>query len=86
MRASGGEVTGEGEDVVGGGMEGEEPLRRPGRLEPLQEFTDEQVSMSDNNAWRAPLPVELQNAVLSKGAELEQVPENYGVKFGMYER
>lgn len=49
------------------------------------EFKDEDVSRSDENAWRPPLPVSLQNELLSRGEDLESVPVEGGIKFGIYE-
>jgi hypothetical protein len=48
------------------------------------EFRDEDISRSLENAWRPPLPVALQNHLLARGEDLESVPIEYGIKFGMY--
>lgn len=37
------------------------------------EYEDEQVSRDPERAWRPPLPVELQNSLISKGADLDSV-------------
>jgi hypothetical protein len=37
------------------------------------EYEDNQVSKDPQMAWRPPLPVELQNSLISKGADLESV-------------
>ncbi|HJP60218.1 MAG TPA: hypothetical protein VJ865_09465 [Gemmatimonadaceae bacterium] len=49
------------------------------------EFMDEDVSRSDENAWRPPLPVKLQNELLARGENLESVPTGLGIKFGIYD-
>jgi hypothetical protein len=48
------------------------------------EFKDEDVSRSIENAWRAPLPVAVQNQLLAGGKDLESLPAESGIKFGMY--
>ena len=48
------------------------------------EYNDDDVSRSDEDAWRPPLPVALQNALLAHGADLESVPTEFGIKFGIY--
>lgn len=51
----------------------------------FNEFREQDVSTSDENAWRAPLPVKLQNELLTSGASLESVPAEAGVKLDIYE-
>lgn len=48
------------------------------------EYNDEDISRSIENAWRAPLPITLQNYLLAHGLGLESVPAEAGVKIGMY--
>lgn len=48
------------------------------------EFKDDDVSRSDENAWRPPLPVALQNQLLAQGKDLESVPVESGIKIGIY--
>lgn len=48
------------------------------------EFKDEDVSRSIENAWRPPLPVAVQNQLLARGEDLESLPADRGIKFGMY--
>jgi len=48
------------------------------------EFKDDDVSKSDENAWRPPLPVALQNELLARGEDLESVPVESGIKIGIY--
>ena len=47
-------------------------------------FEDGAVSRDPRDAWRSPLPVALQNAMLTSGADLEEVPEEFGVNFGAF--
>jgi hypothetical protein len=48
------------------------------------EYVDDDVSRSDTDAWRPPLPVALQNELLSAGKSLESEPTNSGIQFGIY--
>lgn len=48
------------------------------------EFQDSDVSMSDENAWRPPLPVAIQNELLARGEDLESAPVESGIKTGIY--
>jgi hypothetical protein len=48
------------------------------------EFKDEEVSRAPQKAWRPPLPVALQNALIANGADLESVPSERGVNFGPF--
>jgi hypothetical protein len=48
------------------------------------EFKDDDVSRSDENAWRPPLPVALQNELLARGQDLESVPVESGIRIGIY--
>jgi hypothetical protein len=45
------------------------------------EYADEDVSRSPEKAWRPPLPVALQNALIASNADLESVPVERGVDF-----
>ncbi len=49
------------------------------------EFKDDDVSRSDEDAWRPPLPVALQNYLLARGEDLESVPVESGIKIGIYD-
>ena len=51
----------------------------------FNEFREEDVSAANENAWRAPLPVKLQNALLASGTSLESVPAEVGIEFGIYQ-
>ena len=48
------------------------------------EYKNNKVSRASKKAWRPPLPVTLQNALIAAGTDLESVPVEQGVKFGMY--
>lgn len=48
------------------------------------EFTEADVPILDETAWRAPLPVVLQNSLIAHGKDLESLPADAGVKFGIY--
>jgi hypothetical protein len=50
----------------------------------FNEFSEESVPTSIENAWRPPLPVALQNSMLMSGTSLESLPAEAGVKFGIY--
>lgn len=41
----------------------------------FNEFSDDEISRDPTIAWRPPLPTALQNALLKKGRNLEDVPE-----------
>lgn len=47
-------------------------------------YEDEEVSRAPEHAWRPPLPVALQNALIAADADLESVPAERGVNFGMF--
>jgi hypothetical protein len=44
-------------------------------------YRDEDVSRLPEDAWRAPLPVSLQNALIARGSDLESIPVNQGIVF-----
>lgn len=48
------------------------------------EYDDSTVPRDPEGAWRAPLPVALQNAMLSRGEDLQSLPTSAGVRFGIY--
>jgi hypothetical protein len=48
------------------------------------EYDDATVPRDPEGAWRAPLPVALQNAMLSRGEDLQSLPASAGVHFGIY--
>ena len=48
------------------------------------EYDDATVPRDPEGAWRAPLPVALQNAMLSRGEDLQAMPPSAGVSFGIY--
>lgn len=48
------------------------------------EYDDATVPRDPEGAWRAPLPVALQNAMLSRGEDLQSLPTSAGVSFGIY--
>lgn len=48
------------------------------------EYKNQKVSRAPEKAWRPPLPVALQNALIAADADLESVPAERGVSFGMY--
>jgi hypothetical protein len=48
------------------------------------EYVDSTVPRDPEGAWRAPLPVALQNSMLSKGEDLQSLPASAGVRFGIY--
>jgi hypothetical protein len=48
------------------------------------EYEDATVPRDPESAWRAPLPVALQNAMLSRGEDLQSLPPSAGVSFGIY--
>jgi hypothetical protein len=48
-------------------------------------YKDEDVSRATEDAWRPPLPVALQNELISKELDLETVPAEFGVNFGAFE-
>jgi hypothetical protein len=50
------------------------------------EHEDEKVSHIPEKAWRPPLPVALQNALIAADADLESVPVERGVNFGPFAR
>ena len=49
------------------------------------EFKEVDVPTDAASAWRAPLPVSLQNSLIAKAVDLQSVPEHEGIQFGMYE-
>lgn len=51
----------------------------------FNEFREEDVPTSEENAWRPPLLVAHQNALITSGTSLESVPVEHGIKFGIYE-
>ena len=50
------------------------------------EYDDETVPRSAEAAWRPPLPVALQNELISKGQDLQSLSIDCGVDFGIYKR
>jgi hypothetical protein len=50
------------------------------------EYDDEEVSRSQEDAWRPPLPVALQNELMARGADLEAVPVEFGINYGIFAR
>lgn len=48
------------------------------------EYEDESVPRSAEASWRPPLPVSLQNELLATGQDLQSVPVERGVAFGIY--
>jgi hypothetical protein len=48
------------------------------------EYEDSTVPRDTEGAWRAPLPVALQNSMLSRGEDLQSLPTSAGVRFGIY--
>jgi hypothetical protein len=48
------------------------------------EYEDSSVPRTSEAAWRAPLPVALQNEMLASGKDLQSIPEEQGVSFGIY--
>jgi len=48
------------------------------------EYDDSTVPRDPAAAWRAPLPIALQNSALSKGDDLQTFPTSAGVNFGIY--
>jgi hypothetical protein len=50
------------------------------------EYEGKKVSRAPKHTWRPPLPVALQNAVIAANADLESVPPDRGVNFGMFAR
>lgn len=49
------------------------------------EFDDNAVSRSIENAWRPPLLVAVQNRAIASGDDLEGISSDQSVRFGMYE-
>ena len=49
------------------------------------EFKEDDVPTDADSAWRAPLPVRLQNSLIAKGVDLQSAPEHQGIQFGMYD-
>lgn len=47
-------------------------------------YADADVPRDDAHVWRPPLPVDLQNALIAEGADLQSVPVDRGVNFGMF--
>lgn len=43
------------------------------------DYDDQTISRDSEIAWRAPLPVVLQNALIATGANLESVPPEFGI-------
>ncbi len=48
------------------------------------EYNHEDVSLAPDAAWRTPLPVHLQNAMLEADVDLESLPSSYGVNYGHF--
>jgi hypothetical protein len=48
------------------------------------EYDDSTVPRDPEGAWRAPLPIALQNSMLSNGEDLQSPPASAGVRFGIY--
>jgi hypothetical protein len=48
------------------------------------EYDNKKVSRAPEKAWRPPLPVALQNALIAADADLEAVPVEGGVNFGVF--
>lgn len=47
-------------------------------------YPDEEVSRDPKDAWRPPLPVVLQNAIIADGGDLQSVPTEKGVNFSRF--
>ena len=48
------------------------------------EYDDEEISRDSADAWRPPLPVVLQNALMANNVNLESVPAEFGVNSGAF--
>lgn len=49
-------------------------------------YDDAKVSRSQEDAWRPPLPVALQNELMARDADLDAVPEEFGINYGIFAR
>ena len=49
------------------------------------EYRDADVSRDPNMAWRPPLPVNLQHAVMASGISLDELPNDIGVGSALFE-
>jgi|SRR5215211_1075491 len=47
-------------------------------------YGDEGITRSSEDAWRPPLPVPLQNALMERGIDLEAVPVEFGVNHDVF--
>lgn len=50
------------------------------------EYADEAISRDPDVTWRPPLPVALQNEAISRDLDIEAIPVEVGINFGMFER
>ncbi len=50
------------------------------------EFTTDDFPINSKSGWRAPLPVGVQNGLISKGIHPDSLPDDLGVNFGIYEK
>jgi hypothetical protein len=47
-------------------------------------YKDKDVPRAPEDAWRPPLPVALQNSLIAADADLQSVPVERGINFGMF--
>ena len=50
----------------------------------VNEFDDDVVSKDPEKSWRPPLPIALQNEVISRGGDLEAVPDELGINYDTF--
>jgi len=50
----------------------------------FNEFDDNDCPRDHDLAWRPPLPVALQHSLLSRGEDLNSIPEEYGINYDRF--
>ena len=45
------------------------------------EYVDEKVTRDPDASWRPPLPIDLQNQIISSNGDLSAVPDEYGINY-----